>query len=75
MNDSERLSADEAADLLDVAPRTLAKWRQTGNPDLPYLRINDRIRYRAKDVQAFLQDCDSDEVAEEEVEADEDEDD
>jgi hypothetical protein len=48
------LSVDDVAEQLGVAPSTLAKWRQTGTPDLPYLRINGRIRYRASDVDDFI---------------------
>ena len=55
MSNSDYLSAEQAADLLDVSPSTLAKWRQSGEPALPYLRIAGRIRYRAKDVEEFLE--------------------
>jgi predicted site-specific integrase-resolvase len=50
------VSADQVADLLGVAPSTLAKWRQTGEPDLPYVRINGRVRYRLEDVYDFIDD-------------------
>jgi hypothetical protein len=73
------LSPNDVADMLGVAPSTLAKWRQTGDPDLPYLQINGRIRYRPEDIQEFINEADgtpddTDEDADE-AEDDDDEDD
>lgn len=56
MTQKQLVSADQVADLLGVAPSTLAKWRQTGEPDLPYVRINGRVRYRLEDVYDFIDD-------------------
>jgi transcriptional regulator with XRE-family HTH domain len=57
MSRKHLLSVDDVAELLGIAPSTLSKWRQTGTPDLPYLRINGRIRYRASDVDEFIDDA------------------
>jgi excisionase family DNA binding protein len=54
------LTVDEVAAILRVAPSTLTEWRRTGEPDLPYVRINGRIRYRSEDVDEFLADAGSD---------------
>jgi predicted site-specific integrase-resolvase len=47
-------SADELAEIFGVAASTLARWRRTGEPNLPYLRLGNRVRYRACDIQEFL---------------------
>jgi excisionase family DNA binding protein len=54
------LTTDDVAEILGVSPSTLVRWRQTGEPDLCFLRINGRIRYRAEDVQDFLDAAESD---------------
>jgi len=54
------LTPDDVADMLGVSPSTLAKWRHTGEPNLCFLRINGRIRYRAGDVEEFLEAAESD---------------
>ena len=54
MTDQRLYSADELAEIFRVAPSTLARWRRTGEPNLPYLRLGNRIRYRACDIKEFL---------------------
>jgi excisionase family DNA binding protein len=71
-------SPDELAELLGIAPSTLTRWRRTGDPELPYVRLGGRVRYRAADIERFLDelgrdggDLDSDdEGADEEEEGD-----
>jgi excisionase family DNA binding protein len=47
------LTAEQAAALLSVEPRTLILWRATRG--LPYIRITSKvIRYRRSDVDAWL---------------------
>ena len=65
MSAKHLLSVDDVAEMLGVAPSTLAKWRQTGQPDLPYLRINGRIRYRASDVEDFISDAEESDLDDE----------
>ncbi len=49
------LTTKDAADLLDVAPITLATWRQE-NKGPRYVRVGDRnIRYRRADLAAYLE--------------------
>jgi predicted site-specific integrase-resolvase len=72
------LSADEVADMLGVATSTLAKWRQTGEPDLPYLRIMGHVRYRLEDIYDFIDDVaevTEDDASDDNDSEDEDEDD
>jgi excisionase family DNA binding protein len=56
------LTPDEVADLFDVSPQTLASWRTTGRYDLPFLKIGRLVRYRASDVQEFLEGLDASEA-------------
>ena len=49
------LTETEAAERLVVAPRTLTKWRCTASQSLPFIRVGRRIRYRASDVEAYLE--------------------
>jgi hypothetical protein len=72
MTTQQLLSADAVAEILDMSTSTLAKWRQTGNPDLPFLRINGRIRYRETDVEQFLEDKESDDDTDDEIDDDDD---
>ncbi len=60
MTTDQLLTADDVAEILGVSTSTLAKWRQTGNPELRFLRVNGRIRYRESDVEQFLEDADDD---------------
>ncbi len=49
------LTDDEAAEMLGLRPQTLAVWRCTGRNSLPYVQLGRAIRYRASDVQAFIE--------------------
>ena len=60
MRNEQLYSPDELGEILGVSPSTLARWRRTGDPDLPYLRLGGRIRYRARDIAQFLDDIDGD---------------
>jgi len=48
------LSAEQAADYLDVSTRTLANWRCRGFPSLPYCKIGRCVRYRTVDLDAYI---------------------
>ena len=62
------LSPDDVAEILGLSTSTLAKWRQIGEPSLPFLRLNGRIKYRASDLDDFLDNASNEEVDEEEEE-------
>jgi excisionase family DNA binding protein len=51
------LDAEEAAAVLRCSTKTLAAWRHTGRHGdrLPYLKIGGRVRYRAADLERFLE--------------------
>jgi excisionase family DNA binding protein len=49
------LSPRQVADLLGVTPHTLAVWRCEGRYDLPYVKSGRLVRYRAADIEAFIE--------------------
>lgn len=49
------LTDDEAAALLKLQPATLAAWRLRGHPALPFVRVGRCVRYRRRDVLAFIE--------------------
>jgi hypothetical protein len=44
-----------AAAYLDLRPGTLAVWRSTKRYALPYIKCGARVRYRKRDLDAFLE--------------------
>lgn len=49
------LSTSEAAKILGVKPRTMSKWRKDNtHPDLVYIQIGSRVRYRKEDLKKWL---------------------
>lgn len=52
----ELLTAEQAADYLNVKPQTLALWRSTGRHGLPFVRVGRAIRYRRRDLEQWLAD-------------------
>lgn len=44
----------QASQLLGIKPQTLAVWRCTGRHELPFVRVGRSIRYRASDIQRWL---------------------
>ena len=53
---SRLMTCEEAADYLRVEKETLAKWRETGRVDLPFVKLGlKEIRYRYGDILAFIE--------------------
>lgn len=49
------LSPEQAAELIGVAASTLGIWRSTGRYNLPFVKAGSRVRYRAADVERFIE--------------------
>jgi len=49
------LTVADTAEILGVAPHTLAVWRSTGRYDLPYVKTGRLVRYRLADLEAFIE--------------------
>lgn len=49
------LKPERVAKHLDVEESTLAAWRCTERPPLPFVRVGRLVRYRASDVSAFIE--------------------
>lgn len=50
----ENLTPQQAAEFLNVSARTLAKWRSSGYPNLPYSKVGRCVRYKLHDLEAYL---------------------
>lgn len=48
------LTPQEAAAILGISRGTLEVWRSTGRYDLRYIKVGRRVMYRARDVEAFI---------------------
>ena len=49
------LTQDDVAEMLGVKAATLSVWRSAGRYDLPFIRVGRCIRYRAEDVERFIE--------------------
>lgn len=54
---TQLLSQQQAAEILGVSPRTLEGWRYRGAPEpgLPFVKIGGAVRYRRRDLDAFIE--------------------
>lgn len=52
---SDLMTAEEAAEYLNVEVQTLAVWRCHKTYDLPYIKVGRRIRYRKADLDAWIE--------------------
>lgn len=43
----------EVADRLKISPRTLERWRVTGEVQLKFIKCGSAVRYRVVDVEEF----------------------
>lgn len=50
----EFLTPQDTADLLGVTVGTLAIWRSSGRYNLSFVKVGSRVRYRLRDINAFL---------------------
>ena len=48
------LTDKQAAQILGVKTSTLAVWRSTGRYNLPYVKVGRLVRYRIRDLAAFI---------------------
>jgi len=53
-NKQNLVSAEQAADYLDVTTRTLANWRSRGFPNVPFSKIGRCVRYRISDLDTYI---------------------
>jgi len=55
MNSQKRLNTpEEEAKRLKISVKTLAKWRSTGHPKLPFIKIGGAVRYDPDQTDAYL---------------------
>lgn len=49
------LHPNQVAEALGVSPQTLAVWRCENRYALPYVKVGRLVRYRDRDVDAFIE--------------------
>lgn len=49
------LTTDEAAQILNIQPKTLTYWRCVKRYTLPYIKVGKSCRYRRSDIDAFIE--------------------
>lgn len=49
------LTPEQAAQYLAVSPRTLAKWRSTGENNIPFIKIGKGVKYSPDDLKAYVE--------------------
>ncbi|HEY9147111.1 MAG TPA: helix-turn-helix domain-containing protein [Thiobacillus sp.] len=54
-DNGERLTTEQAAEYLGVKPSTLETWRCNKRYGLAYIKLGRLIRYRVRDLDAFLE--------------------
>lgn len=54
VNPSQLVSEAEAAKLLNVSQQTLARWRKSARPVIPFVREMGLIRYSLADIDNFI---------------------
>ena len=54
MTSSELLNREEAAAYLGLKPGTLACWASTRRYNLRFVKVGRNVRYRKRDLDAFL---------------------
>ena len=52
--DAKLLTPEQVSEVLGVNTHTLAVWRSSGRYNLPYIKAGRLVRYRASDVNAFI---------------------
>lgn len=51
---SDLLTRPQAAEYLGVKEQTLAVWLTTGRYNLPVIKVGRLVKYRLRDLEAFL---------------------
>lgn len=54
-NAPERLTTEEAAKYIGIAPGTLEVWRSTGRHEVPYRKVGHRVWYFKSDLDEWLE--------------------
>jgi predicted DNA-binding transcriptional regulator AlpA len=51
---TELINTEEAARRLQISPGTLTVWRSTRRYPLKFCKIGRKVRYRATDIEEFI---------------------
>lgn len=51
----DRLTTNEAAEMIGVKPQTLVSWRCTRREEIPYYKIGRMVFYKKTDIDIWLE--------------------
>lgn len=51
----DRLTTEEAAEIIGVKPKTLVSWRCTKKEDIPYYKIGWKVFYKESDLLMWFE--------------------
>lgn len=54
INQHNLITPEEAAEYLCVSVKSLAKWRSTGENNVPFIKVGRCARYSRVDLDAYL---------------------
>lgn len=52
---NDLLTREQAAAYLSIKPQTLAVWKTTGRYQIPVIKVGRSVRYRRRDLDAWLE--------------------
>ena len=52
---SPLLTREQTAEMLGIAPQTLAVWAVSGRYNLPMVKVGRSVRYRLSDIEKFIE--------------------
>jgi excisionase family DNA binding protein len=55
LSDDRIITPEEAARLLCTPVASLAKWRSTGEHNIPFLKVGRSVRYRTADLRGWIE--------------------
>jgi len=55
LQDDVLIDTVAAGQILNIPASTLVKWRSTGEVQIPFIRINRKIKYRTTDLLAYIE--------------------
>lgn len=55
LSDDKLVDQNTAGQLLGIQPKTLQKWRSTGENNIPFVKIGRHVRYRTTELRKYIE--------------------